>query len=268
MQALLKPFLFLYSFVGSILFLTLMAIITIIYSFFCLLCYKLPYKIRYTIIMLWNWVILCLLTIFCGIRYHVEGRNNIPTQPVIILSNHQSTWETFFLPMIFKHPAIILKQELLKMPFFGWGLRLLEPIAIDRHNKSSAMQQILTKGTERLARGQSILIFPQGVRVHVYRVAKFKLGGAILAEQTGYPVVPVALNSGLCWPKGKWLKKMGKITVCIGPMISTKGRNAKDIMAEAKAWIEAKEREILPKPILKKRDKFLASLQKSARNEE
>jgi len=268
MKTLLKPFLFLYSLIGSIVFLTVMTILTIFYSFFCLLCYKLPYQIRYAVIMLWTWIILLLLTILCGIRYHVQGRNNIPTEPVIILSNHQSTWETFFLPMLFKHPAIILKQELLSMPFFGWGLRLLEPIAIDRHNKSSAMQQVLTKGAERLQRGQSVLIFPQGVRVHVYRVAKYKLGGAILAEQTGFPVIPVALNSGLCWPKSKWLKKAGKISVCIGPMIQTKGRNAKDIMAEAKAWIETKEREILPKPILKRRDNQIATLTKETHEEE
>lgn len=247
-----------YSVVGSILFLSFMAVLTIVYSFFCLLCYRLPYKARCFVIMLWMQVILWLALIFCGIRHQVEGKENIPSQAVIILSAHQSTWETFFLPLLFNHPAIILKQELLKMPFFGWGLRLLEPIAINRRNKSSAMQQVLTQGAERLERGQSVLIFPQGSRVPVGRVAKFKLGGAILAANTGYPVVPVALNSGLYWARGKWLKKPGKVTVSVGPMIETKGHSAKEIMAEAKAWIEAKEVEILPKNIIRKRDQQAA----------
>lgn len=246
MKTLLKPFLFLYSIIGSMLFLITLIALTIVYSFICLLCYKLPYKIRYCVITLWLWLIVSLLTILCGIRYHVEGRENIPEKNAIILSNHQSTWETFVLPRIFPHPAIILKKELLSIPFFGWGLRLLDPISINRKDKSSAMEQVLKQGRKRLNRGDWILIFPQGSRVPVGRVAKYKMGGAILAAKTGFPVVPVALNSGLHWPRGRWLKKPGKITVCIGPTIQTEGRAAKDIMAEAKAWIEEKQTEITP----------------------
>ena len=268
MKTFTKILLFPYRFIGSILFLILLSLLTFFYSFFCLLCYRLPYQIRYGVIMLWTGLILLLAAVCCGIRYHVEGRENIRKNNVIILSNHQSTWETFFLPMIFGHPAIILKKELLSMPFFGWGLRLLEPIAINRKEKSSAMEQILTLGAERLHQGQSVLIFPQGARVAIGRVAKFKLGGAILAEKTGYPVIPVALNSGLCWPKRNWLKKPGKITVCVGPLIETKGRSAKEIMAEAKQWIEAKEREILPKPVIRRLDKQAAKLKANERGEE
>ena len=247
MKTLLKPFILIYSIIGSIIFLIILTSLTIIYSFFCLLCFKLPYKIRYCVITFWLRTMVSLLTILCGIRYHVEGRENIPKKNAIILSNHQSTWETFALPMIFPHPAIILKKELLKIPFFGWGLRLLDPISIDRKNKSSAMEQVLKQGTERLNHGDWILIFPQGSRVPIGRVAKYKIGGAILAEKTGYPVVPVALNSGLYWPRGNWLKKPGKITVYIGPTIETAGKTAKEIMAEAKTWIQEKQNELIPK---------------------
>lgn len=252
MNLLKNALLLCYRVVGSALFLIIMTLLTIIYSFICLCFYKAPYKLRYAVISLWLWVILGLLGILCGIRYHVEGRENIAKKRnAIILSNHQSTWETFMLPMIFPHPAIILKKELLSLPFFGWGLRLLSPISIDRKNKLSAMEQVIKQGTARLQKGDWILIFPQGSRVPVGRVAKYKIGGALLAEKSGFPVVPVALNSGLCWPRDSWLKRPGKITVCIGQPIDTAGRNAKDILAEVKKWIQQKEREIIPSDALK-----------------
>lgn len=234
----------LYAIIGSVIFSFLMMTLTFVYSFFCLFCYKLPYKVRYGVINLWTWAITSCLTIFCGICYRVEGRENIPKTNAIIFSKHQSTWETFILPMIFPHPAIIIKKELLNIPFFGWGLRLLDPIAINRKDKSSAMDQIVALGKARLAKGDWILVFPEGTRIAPGEKSKYKIGGGVLAEKTGYPVVPVALNSGEYWPKRSFLKKPGRITVAIGPAIETKGRLAADIMKEAQTWIENKMQEI------------------------
>jgi 1-acyl-sn-glycerol-3-phosphate acyltransferase len=181
-----------------------------------------------------------LLKKLCYIHYAVEGLENIPKEQVgIVLSKHQSTWETFFLPLIFHNPAIILKQELLWIPFFGWGLASTDPISINRSAKSSAMQQIITKGKKSLAAGRWVLVFPEGTRVAPGVVGHYKLGGARLATATGYPVIPVAHNAGHCWPRRRFIKRPGTIRLVIGPLIESEGRTADEVLKLAKGWIEA-----------------------------
>lgn len=164
---------------------------------------------------------------------------NIPTnRSGVVLSKHQSTWETFFLQGLFYQSAIILKRELLWVPFFGWGLAIIDPIAINRSNTNNAMSQIITKGRKCLEAGRWILVFPEGTRIPYGQVGKYRVGGARLATATGYPVIPVAHNAGRFWPKRSFLKTPGTIHVVIGPLIETIDRSAEEVLAEAKNWIE------------------------------
>lgn len=180
-----------------------------------------------------------VLKILCHIDYEVEGLENIPKdRPFIVFAKHQSTWETFFLPTILHNPVVILKRELLWLPFFGWAAAVMQPIAINRKDKSSAMQQVIKKGKQYLEEGRCILIFPEGTRTAAGRVGNYRLGGARLAQATGYPVIPVAHNSGYYWPRRKFIKHPGTIKVVIGPLIETQGLTAEEILDRAKTWIE------------------------------
>ncbi|MEO8400542.1 MAG: lysophospholipid acyltransferase family protein [Gammaproteobacteria bacterium] len=179
------------------------------------------------------------MKVICQIDYHVEGLENIPkNRNGVVLCKHQSTWETFFLPSFFHQAAIIVKRELLWVPFFGWGMATIDPIAINRSDKANAMQQVISKGKKCLAAGRWILMFPEGTRIAPGKIGNYRMGGARLAVSAGCPVIPVAHNAGRFWPKGKFLKKPGTIQMVIGPVIETAGRTPEDVMAEVKAWIE------------------------------
>lgn len=228
--------LFIRSLIFSVYSLTSM----VLYSFICLLTIVLPLHKRFEIISHYLRAYFWVLSKVCHINYVVEGLDNIPKDRAgIILSKHQSTWETFFLPIIFNNPAIILKRQLLWIPFFGWGLAVVEPIAINRSNKSSAMQQIITKGKKCLERGRSILVFPEGTRVAIGQVGHYRLGGPRLAAATGYPIIPVAHNAGLFWPRRKFIKKPGTVQVVIGPAIESQGRTPEELLELTKQWIES-----------------------------
>jgi 1-acyl-sn-glycerol-3-phosphate acyltransferase len=226
-------------FLRSLLFTTTVNIFTIIYSFFCVLAWPLPFHTRYKIIVFWTGSVVKLLKYICHIDYQVTGLENIPNnRNGIILSKHQSAWETFFLPTIFHQPAIIIKRELLWVPFFGWGLAIIEPIAINRNDQSSAMAQIIRKGKKCLAAGRWILVFPEGTRIPPGKIGKYRLGGTRLATETGYPIIPVAHNAGSYWFRRKFIKRPGTIQVVIGPLIETQNRKPEAVLEEAKTWIE------------------------------
>jgi len=133
----------------------------------------------------------------------------------------------------------VLKRELLRIPFFGWGLALLAPIAIDRAAGRAALREMAEQGRDRVSRGFSVVIFPEGTRKAPGETAEFFIGGAWLACQLGVPVVPVAHDAGRCWPREALWKSPGTIHVVIGPAIATAGRSASAVNAEAKAWIDA-----------------------------
>jgi 1-acyl-sn-glycerol-3-phosphate acyltransferase len=197
-----------------------------------------PFSVRYNIAVVWVRFVLWLAKICCGLDYEIEGLENIDAaQPSIILSKHQSAWETIafrhFLPM----HSVLLKRSLLWLPFWGWAMATLKPIAIDRRNQRAALRMLLGQGTAYLNEGLWVLVFPEGTRTAPGEVKKFNAGGAMLAQQTGCPVVPVAHNAGVYWPRYSFLKYPGTIKVKIGPKIESKGRKAHDINAEAEAWI-------------------------------
>ena len=180
-----------------------------------------------------------MLKKICLIDYVVEGAENIPKDRVgIFMSKHQSTWETFFLPLYFYDPAAIAKRELVWIPFFGWAFAISRQIMIDRKNKTSAMQQIIKKGGEFLKQGRWIMVFPEGTRVAYGQVGKYHLGGARLAVATNYPVIPVAHNAGRFWPRRGFIKQPGTVHVVIGPEIKPEGRTAEEVLELTKTWIE------------------------------
>lgn len=207
-----------------------------------------PVKWRYPGVTVWNCFNRWWLEVTCGVKYQVLGLENIPTDTAfIIMSNHQSTWETFALPCIFpQHLSWVLKRELLKIPFFGWGLRLIQPIGIDRSAGKAAVKQISHQGKALLQAGISIVIFPEGTRVAPDVSVPFKIGGAILASHSGFPVVPVAHNAGASWQRHAWIKKPGTITVSIGPAFATKGLKADAINQQVQNWIETEKLRLPP----------------------
>lgn len=223
----------------SLLFSTLVILGTIPYSFFCISVRPFSLHFRYKVIVAWTSSVVWLLKVICRINYKVEGLENIPKdRSGIILSKHQSAWETFFLPTIFNEPTIILKRELLWVPFFGWGLAIIEPIAINRNDKLSAMEQITRDGKKCLAAGRWILVFPEGTRIAPGKIGKYRLGGAKLAVDTHAPIIPVAHNAGHFWRRRQFIKTPGTIRVVIGPLIETEGRKPDAVLEETKNWIE------------------------------
>lgn len=226
-------------FIRSLIFSIIMLSYMIIQSFLSIAAFPLPLRYRYAMITLFISFMIRTLKVVCRIDYQIEGLENIPhDRSGIILSKHQSTWETFFLPTIFHEPAIILKRELLWVPFFGWGLATIDPIAINRTKTSSAMEQIIKKGKKCIDAGRWILIFPEGTRIPFGKIGKYRTGGARLAVATEAPVIPVAHNAGRFWPRRKFIKQPGTVRMVIGPLIETKGRNPEEITEQAKQWIE------------------------------
>jgi 1-acyl-sn-glycerol-3-phosphate acyltransferase len=223
----------------SLSFVIIVPLYAVIYSFVCVASYPLPLRYRSPIVMFWTRSVIWLCKHICKIDYQIEGLENVKhDKNGIIMSKHQSTWETYFLQGFIPETAIILKRELLWIPFFGWGLAATDPIAINRNDTSSAMAQIIKQGKKFLAHGRWIIVFPEGTRVPYGTVGKYRLGGARLAVETGYPVLPVAHNAGKFWPKRKFLKYPGTVKIVFGPLIETVGRTPEQVLDLVKTWIE------------------------------
>ncbi|HED39056.1 MAG TPA: 1-acyl-sn-glycerol-3-phosphate acyltransferase, partial [Chromatiales bacterium] len=137
----------------------------VVFAILCLFTAPFPFSVRYGFLSQWARLNLWWLRVTCGVRYQIEGRENIPERNAIVMSKHQSTWETLALQVIFPPQVWVMKRELLKVPFFGWGLAMLEPIAIDRKARGRARQQLIEQGTERLKKGRWVVIFPEGTRI-------------------------------------------------------------------------------------------------------
>ncbi len=214
-------------------------IITPLYFLIVLAAFPLPPLSRYRITSGWAHLMLYLLRVICGIDYRVIGAEQIPRTPSIILSKHQSAWETLAFQQIFPPQVWVLKKELLRVPFFGWGLAMTSPIAIDRNSGKAALKQIVEQGKDRLKKGFWIVIFPEGTRIAPGQKGKYRIGGAWLATHTGVPVVPVAHNAGEYWGKNALVKLPGTITVSIGAPIDPTGMEPDDLNSKVESWIEA-----------------------------
>jgi 1-acyl-sn-glycerol-3-phosphate acyltransferase len=226
----------------STLFALALCIVTPPYAVFALLTAPLPRMTRYRLISGWSRLVIRLARWILGIEWRVEGRENLPTRPAVILSKHQSAWETMAFQLIFPPQVLVLKRELLWIPFFGWGLALMSPIAINRSRGMRALRTIARRGRERLAQGFWVVVFPEGTRVPPGAQREYHPGGAWLASASGAPVVPVAHNAGLLWPRNAFLKRSGTVTVRIGPPIEAADRDPKTINDLAKTWIEEQQK--------------------------
>jgi 1-acyl-sn-glycerol-3-phosphate acyltransferase len=222
----------------SVLFGVLQILLTVIFSIMALLTFPFSPLVRYRVITLWNRIVIWLAKVICGIRYELKGLENVPDTPVIVMSKHQSAWETIALPILLPPQVMVLKRELLWIPFFGWGIFMLSPIAIDRKSGKEALKQIVAQGKARLAAGFWVMIFPEGTRVKPGETGRYAIGGAWLATHTNTPVLPVAHNAGELWPKNSFLKRPGVVTVSFGPVISATDKRADALNEEIKCWIE------------------------------
>ena len=209
-----------------------------IFTLIALLALPLNPITRNNLISGWARSMLWWLKVTCNIRYEITGLENIPHSPTIILSKHQSAWETFAFQAIFPTQVYVLKRELLWIPIFGWGLAMSSPIAINRAAGREALKQLVEKGKDRLAKGLWVVIFPEGTRIAPKKRGKYHIGGAWLAVHTQTPVLPVAHNAGDFWPKG-FIKTPGVIQMHIGHPIQTAGLKTDALNQQVENWIEA-----------------------------
>ena len=185
-----------------------------------------------------QWAIFCMwwLKITLNIKTNVIGRENIINSSCIIISNHQSTWETLAFQTIFPAHTWVLKRELLWLPVFGWSLALLKPIIINRGEKLNAIKKVIKQGADRLEKGISIVIYPEGTRQPYKKLGVYQNGGSAIAKKTGYSIVPVYHNAGKIWPKGSFIKKPGVITVVIGEAISQSNLKPSEVTENIRQW--------------------------------
>ena len=222
----------------STLYLLLQIIITPPYALVVFVTYPLSPLNRYRVISGWSHIMLFLARFICGVRYCVLGTENIPKKPTIVLSKHQSAWETLAFQKIFPPQVWVLKKELLHIPFFGWGLAMTSPIAINRSQGKAALKQIIQQGRDRLQKGLWVIIFPEGTRIDPGKKGRYGIGGAWLSTSTGVSVVPVAHNAGVLWGKNSFIKFPGTITVSIGEPIDPAGMEANELNNKVEEWIE------------------------------
>ena len=230
----------------SLVFFIGMLATAVVYTPFALVVSPLPPVMRSRLIGGWAKMIVAWLRLACGLTHRVTGLENLPDEPCVILSKHQSAWETIAYQEIFPAQAWVLKRELLWVPFFGWGLAATRPIAIDRSAGVRALDDVVKQGMDRLKGGRYVVVFPEGTRMAPGAHGRYNPGGAMLAKRAGVPVVPVAHNSGSFWSRRGFLKRPGVIEVRVGAPIEVADRRPKQINAEAEGWIEAQMVELEP----------------------
>ncbi|MDB4222507.1 1-acyl-sn-glycerol-3-phosphate acyltransferase [Granulosicoccus sp.] len=228
----------------SVVFWVWQIVATLIIGPFVLIVGPFSYDKGIVLAILWNKANIWGLRYICGVTWKVEGRENIPDKPCVVLSKHQSTWDAYFLPIIFAPGVYVAKRSLIWIPIFGWALYLLKFILIDRSSGRSAITQMCEQAKDRLSRGRWVLVFPEGTRRPVGAEPCYRIGGAKIAESAQADVVPVAVNAGEFWPRMGFIKWPGEITFTIGPVISHEGKTAGEILLETETWIEGRMSEI------------------------
>jgi 1-acyl-sn-glycerol-3-phosphate acyltransferase len=237
------------SIIGSILFFIYMVTYTLLYGImFFVLCPFISVAKRQALAFTWCACNLRMLTLLCGVRYQIEGTEHLPNCGAIIMAKHQSAWETFAIPTMIqpRQMCIVYKRELHLIPFFGWGIKMLNMVPIDRSHGVAAFEQIKQKAGARLKEGAWMMFFPEGTRVPVGFKKPYKTGGSRLSLATGAPIVPVAHNAGECWPRGSFWKHPGLITLRYGPPIDPTGHTVDSLNKAIETWIETQMHEISP----------------------
>jgi 1-acyl-sn-glycerol-3-phosphate acyltransferase len=230
--------------IGSIIFnaffyLSLIPITTIIISLYFFISTKHLQRLG----AMWIKVVLNALKFLCGVSWKVEGVENIPNTPCIVVSNHQGQWESFFLQTLFIPSTSIIKKELLLIPLFGWALRCMKPITLNRLNRVSSLKKVIKKGVIKLKNGFSIILFPEGTRISPEKgIQPFARSCGLLSVKSGFPVLPICHNSGKYWKNKKFIKSPGEVVLRIGEPIL--GRDPKVITNDAYNWVKNNYEEI------------------------
>ena len=232
--------------VRSLLFLLILLVVTPPYTLGVILCRPLPHHLRRRTVVPWVNFTIWLIKHVLGIPYRLLGAENIPARAAVVLAKHQSAWETFMLQEVFRDTVFVWRKEIKYLPFFGWALASIPMIETDRSASRASLKRLVEQGRDRLDKGYTVIIFPEGTRSQPGSKNRYKNGGAQLAVETGAPVLPVALNSGEFWGRNALFKKCGTVTVSIGPVIDPAGLTANEIPQRAEAGIEAEMSRISP----------------------
>lgn len=232
--------------IRSLLYILFMGFSVVIYALVLIITgWILSFKTRSRIANSWGRLNTSVLKSLCKLGYRIEGWEHLPGQNCIVVCNHQSAWETIALRGLLPcEQAWILKQELMSVPFFGWALKMVEPIAIDRSAGRAAVNQVITQGKNKLAEGRWVIVFPEGTRVPYGSRKKHGIGASVLAEKTGVPILPIVHNAGRYWRRRGIKKIPGVISVIIGPPIVTVGKSSGQIRKSVEAWMDQKLSEI------------------------
>lgn len=228
----------------SLLYIAFMVVSVFFYATALLLVSWAPFSWRFGVAQAWGRLQLATLKHFLGLDYVIEGRENIPPHACVVYWKHTSSWETFLTLLMWPKQCWVLKHELTFIPVFGWALKSIEPIAINRKGGHSAVRQVLQQGKRKLEEECWINIFPEGTRVPPDSTKRYGISGALLSRETGTPILPIAHNAGDLWPRHSILKRKGKITVRIGPVIKPGDKTPEEINREAQAWIEKEMNQI------------------------
>ena len=231
----------------SVVYFALLFVTTLFYALVIILFgWLMPVRMRNNIANQWAGLNLWLQKTICGLSYRVYHPENLPVEPAIVMSKHQSAWETISLRHIVGGiQSWVMKRELVWIPVFGWAINMMSPIAINRDAGRQAVLQVIDQGIKYLNKNHHVMIFPEGTRTAPGKPGRYGMGGAILAQKSGFPVVPIAHNAGVFWKRRGVRKYPGIIDVVVGPKIETENRSAKEIIREVEAWIEM-EMEKLP----------------------
>lgn len=238
--------------IRSVIHLLLMGISVVPYALVLLPASFLPNGAHWGYRVAVAWLKLCIHSArwILGIRYRIHGAEHLPLgqqAPAVLLVKHQSTYETFLMPVIMPHPlAYVFKKELLAIPFFGWAIGRLDMIHIDRSQRTKAFQKVVERGRRLLAKGTWVIMFPEGTRIPRGQAGQYKSGGARLAIEVGVPVIPIAVTSGKCWPRRAVIKTPGVVDVSIGPPIDTAGQTPESVTHSVQSWIESEMKRLDP----------------------
>lgn len=227
------------QFLRSLLFTLFLFIFTPLCGVVISIFWVLPYRYRFGTAHFYANCVLRVLRITCGLSYTVQGRDKVPPGNHIAMWKHSSAWETIAMMALLPPSAWVLKRELMWLPFVGWGLAALRPIAINRSGGQSAINQVIEQGRDRLARGLWVMIFPEGTRMAPGQTRRYGTSGALLAIDTNTSIIPVAHNAGDYWPKRGLLKKPGVVRVVFGPPIEPVPGDARATSDKVQAWIES-----------------------------
>ncbi len=227
------------AFLRSLLFFIISSLALIVITCLEFMVFFMPVKTRYIIASRWAVINIWLLRVIVGLDYKIIGLENIPKKPCVIISNHQSTWETFIFQLILGQQTWVLKKQLLYIPFFGWGIALIKPIIIDREDKINSLKKVIAQGKDRLNKGIWLIIFPEGTRKT--SIGKYQSGGAMIAKSAAVPILPIYHNSGYFWQKGQFVKKSGSITLVIGKSIISDDKPAKELTKEIENWAKQQQ---------------------------